>query len=318
MTASSPAAPVDVAIVGGGPAGLSAAIALGRSRRPVVVIDAGEPRNAPAAHAHNVFSRDGAAPFELLADSREQARGYGVQLLDDRVAQVARDEDGFTLRTAGGGVVRARRLLLASGLRDVLPDIAGIAHHWGDSVIHCPYCHGWEVRDRAVIVIGTGPHSARQALMFSRLSADVTFIRHDAPVDPELDAAIAALGVRIIEGRVAEARDDTDGTLAAVVLDDGQVIPSGAIAIGPRYEARTELFEQLGGVPEVVPGAGTVIPTDAVGRTPLPDVWAVGNASDATAMVGASAAAGTMAGAQLNVDLLLKEAADARAGAGVA
>jgi thioredoxin reductase len=304
--------PVDVAIVGGGPAGLSAAIALGRSRRAVTVIDAGEPRNAPAAHAHNVFSRDGASPRELLMDAREQARGYGVDIVDDRVTRIARDGALFAVDTAGGRTVRARRLLLASGLRDVLPEIPGLAAHWGDSVVHCPYCHGWEVRDRAIVVIGTTPRSAHQALMFSRLSDDVVFVRHDTPADPEVDADLVALGVRIVDGRVVRLLDDASGILHAAVLDDGAELPAGAVAIGPSFEARTELYEQLGGSPSVVEGMGVVIPADAVGRTPITGVWAVGNASDAGAMVGASAAAGTMAGAQLNVDLLMEEAAALR------
>jgi thioredoxin reductase len=304
--------PIDVAIVGDGPAGLSAAIALGRSRRDVLVIDAGEPRNAPAAHAHNVFSRDGASPAELLAAAREQARGYDVSILDDRATRVARAPDGFVVTTATGATVNARRLLLASGLRDVLPDIPGLTAHWGDSVVHCPYCHGWEVRDRAIVVIGSTPRSGHQALMFSRLSDDVTFVRHDTPAEAEVDADLEAHGVRIVDGHVARLLDDPSGTLRAVELTDGTELPAGAVAIGPSFEARTELYEQLGGTPSIVEGMGVVIPADAVGRTPIAGVWAVGNASDAGAMVGASAAAGTMAGAALNMDLLTEDAAARR------
>jgi thioredoxin reductase len=314
MTASeNRSEPVDVVIVGGGPAGLSAATALGRSRRSVVVIDAGEPRNAPAAHAHNVFSRDGAPPLELLAEARAQTREYGVEILEDRAMQLGRDGELITVTTAAGSAVQGRRLLLASGLRDVLPDIPGLARHWGDSVVHCPYCHGWEVRDRAIVVIGSSPRSGHQALMFSRLSDDVVFVRHDTPAEAELDADLVALGVRIVDGRATRLLDDASGTLRAVALENGTELPAGAVAIGPSFEARTELYEQLGGTPSIVEGMGVVIPADAVGRTPLVGVWAVGNASDAGAMVGASAAAGTMAGAQLNVDLLMEEAAARRA-----
>lgn len=300
--------PVDVAIIGGGPAGLSAAIALGRSRRDVLVVDAGEPRNAVAAHAHNVFSRDGARPAELLAAAREQAHAYAVCIRDDRATGASRDGDGFLVTTASGMPIPARRILLASGLRDVLPELPGLAAHWGGSVVHCPYCHGWEVRDRAIVVIGTTPHSARQALMFSRLSDDVVFLRHDSPVDPEFDGHLSALGVRVVESRAVSVRDDATGALAAVVLEDGTELPAGAVAVGPSFQARTEIYEQLGGSPAPIPGVGIVIPADATGMTPIPGVWAVGNASDATAMIGASAAAGTMAGAALNLDLLMEEA----------
>lgn len=305
--------PVDVAIVGGGPAGISAAIALARSRRNVVVIDAGEPRNAPAAHAHNVFSRDGASPLELIADARAQALGYGVVLLDDRADDVARTSAGaFELTTAGGVTVRSRRILLASGLRDVLPAIPGLAEHWGDSVVHCPYCHGWEVRDRPIVVIGTTPRSGHQAMMFSRLSDDVVFVRHDTPADPEVEADLEALGVRVVDGRAAQLVDDASGTLSGVLLEDGSELPAGAVAIGPSFEARTALYEQLGGTPTVVDGVGTIIAADMTGRTSVDGVWAAGNSADATAMVGASAAAGTMAGAALNMDLLLEEVANLR------
>jgi thioredoxin reductase len=236
-----------------------------------------------------------------------------VSIVDDRATRVARDADGFVVTTATGATVNARRLLLASGLRDVLPDIPGLTAHWGDSVVHCPYCHGWEVRDRAIVVIGSTPRSGHQALMFSRLSDDVTFVRHDTPTEAEVDADLEALGVRIVDGHVARLLDDASGTLRAVELDDGTELPAGAVAIGPSFEARTELYEQLGGTPSIVEGMGVVIPADAVGRTPIAGVWAVGNASDAGAMVGASAAAGTMAGAALNMDLLTEDAAARRA-----
>ncbi len=314
MSNPHPAHPTfDVAIVGGGPAGLSAAIALGRSRRPVVVIDAGEPRNAPAAHAHNVFSRDGASPLELIADARTQALAYGVTVIDDRVVDVSRLGIGrFELSTSGGATIRARRIVLASGLRDVLPSLPGLREHWGDSVVHCPYCHGWEVRDRPIVVIGTTPRSGHQAMMFSRLSDEVVFLRHDTPEDPELENDLAALGVRVHPGRAARLDDDVNGDLAGVLLDDGTVLPARAVAVGPSFESRTELYEQLGGEPVVVEGTGVVIPADVTGRTPIDGVWAAGNSADATAMVGASAAAGTMAGAALNMDLLQEEVAALR------
>lgn len=312
MHSSPTPASVDVAIVGGGPAGLSAAIALGRSRRSVIVIDAGEPRNAPAAHAHNVFSRDGASPLQLIADARAQALGYGVALLDDRVTAAQRVDDGFEITAASGTLLRARRILLASGLRDVLPEIPGLREHWGDSVVHCPYCHGWEVRDRAIVVIGTNPRSAHQAMMFSRLSDDVVFVRHDTPADQQVEADLAVLGVQVLAARAERLVDDASGALGGVVLDDGTELPARAVAIGPSFEARTELYESLGGSPVVIDGTGVVIPADATGRTPVPGVWAAGNAADATAMVGGSAAAGTMAGAALNMDLLTDEVASLR------
>ena len=137
-------------------------------------------------------------------------------------------------------------------------------------------------------------------------------LRRYAHAACERDARVT---LRIVDGHVARLLDDASGTLRAVELDDGTELPAGAVAIGPSFEARTELYEQLGGTPSIVEGMGVVIPADAVGRTPIAGVWAAGNASDAGAMVGASAAAGTMAGAALNMDLLTEDAAARRTAA---
>jgi thioredoxin reductase len=168
------------------------------------------------------------------------------------------------------------------------------------------------VRDRPIVVIGTTERSGHQAMMFSRLSDDVVFLRHDTPEDASVEADLAALGVRVVAARASRIADDGSGALDAVVLDDGTSLPARAVAVGPAFEARTELYEQLGGEPRVVEGTGVVIPADATGRTPVDGVWAAGNSADATAMVGASAAAGTMAGAALNMDLLQEEVAALR------
>ena len=142
----------DVAIIGGGPAGLSAALVLGRSRRRVVVIDAGTPRNAPASHMQGFLSRDGMRPTALLRAARAEVQGYGVELIDDRVVEATA---GFVLRLAGGRTIRARHVLLATGAADELPDVPGARERWGRDFLHCPYCHGWEVRDQAIGVLAT-------------------------------------------------------------------------------------------------------------------------------------------------------------------
>jgi thioredoxin reductase len=157
----------DVVVVGGGAAGLSAALVLGRARRRVAVIDAGAPRNAPAAHMHGYLSRDGMPPAHLLAAGRDEIARYGVELVTDQVVGI---EPGFFVRLAGGRVLRARRILLTTGVRDELPDIAGARDRWGRDLLHCPYCHGWEVRDQPLGVLNTGPDSVQHAAvdLFSR------------------------------------------------------------------------------------------------------------------------------------------------------
>ncbi|MET1041064.1 MAG: NAD(P)/FAD-dependent oxidoreductase, partial [Acidimicrobiales bacterium] len=169
----------DVAILGGGPAGLSGALTLARSRRSIVVIDAGEPRNGPAAAVHGFFTRDGTSPGELLAAGRAEVEGYGARLVDDRVVGVVADgPDAFVLTLAAGDTVSARRLLVTTGLVDELPPVPGVRELWGDQVIHCPYCHGWEARDQAIGVLASGPMATHQALLFSQLSDDVVLFTH--------------------------------------------------------------------------------------------------------------------------------------------
>jgi len=174
----------DVVVVGGGAAGLSGALALVRSRRRVLVIDAGSPRNAPAGHVHNFLTRDGTPPGDLLALGRAEVAGYGGEFVDGAVAAASRDDDGFVVTLADGREVRARRLLVTSGLVDELPDVPGLAERWGRDVLHCPYCHGWEVRDQPIGVLATGALAVHQALMFRQLSADVTLLLHTGAARP--------------------------------------------------------------------------------------------------------------------------------------
>jgi thioredoxin reductase len=150
----------DVVVVGGGAAGLSAALVLGRARRRLAVIDAGAPRNAPAAHMQGFLSRDGISPADLLATARAEVAGYGVELVDGQVVEI---EAGFSIRLASGRVLNSHRILVATGIRDELPEIPGVRERWGRDLLHCPYCHGWEVRDQPIGVLGTVPGSVQHA-----------------------------------------------------------------------------------------------------------------------------------------------------------
>jgi thioredoxin reductase (NADPH) len=297
----------DVVIVGGGAAGLSAAVALARSLRSVVVVDAGEPRNAPAAGAHNLLGQEGISPLELLAKGRREAEGYGAEIRRGRALAARRVDGLFEVDLDGGESVRARRLLLAGGLVDVLPEVPGVREFWGKTVLHCPYCHGWEVRGQRIGILGTSPMSLHQTLLFRQLSDHVTLFLHtmEQPGREEIDQ-LEALGVRILSGTVARLLGDA-GVLTAVVLENGEEFPVDAMAVAPRFQARAELYEQLGGVLTDSP-MGSFIETDQMSRTKIEGVWAAGNASVLHAMVGASAAAGVFAGAAINADLAAEEA----------
>lgn len=315
----------DVAVVGGGAAGLNGALMLARSRRSVAVIDAGAPRNAPADGVHGLLGREGMPPGELLARGRAEVRGYGGHVVTGEVTgavREARDTEhdgdggdggaetpGFTVALADGRSVRARRLLVTTGLVDELPAVAGLRERWGRDVLHCPYCHGWEVRDQAIGVLATGPMALHQTLLFRQLSDDVTYFAHTtAPPAGEDAEQLAALGVRVVTGEVAGLEVAGD-RLAGVRLADGTVVPREALAVATRMVARGGFLAGLGLTPVAHPsGMGEHVPVDGTGRTDVPGVWAAGNATDMTAQVGAAAAAGAMAGAQINADLAAEDA----------
>lgn len=300
---------VDVVVVGGGATGISAAIALARSLRSVVVIDAGQPRNAPSNGAHNVFTRDGVAPAELLRIAREEAAGFGVQFVDGDVSTGVRAADRvFELRLAEHGIIRGRRVLIATGLTDELPPIPGVRELWGKDVLHCPYCHGWEVRGKRIGVIGKGPMSAHQALMFRQLSTSVTLFLNTMPEpNPEQWEQFAALGIEVVDGLVDRLLIE-QGRLRGLALEGGSEFILDAVTVAPRFVANAHLYEALGGsVVEHPAGVGTHIPVDPTGRTPVEGVWAAGNVADLTAMVAASAGAGVTVATQINADLLLQD-----------
>jgi thioredoxin reductase len=301
----------DVAVVGGGAAGLSGALALARSRRSVLVVDAGEPRNAPAGHVHNFLTRDGAPPAEIYAAGRDEVTRYGGQVIDARVTALSRDGGRF-VADIGGRAVTARRLLIATGLRDELPSVPGLAARWGKDVVHCPYCHGWEVSGKRIGVLATGPAAMHQALLFRQLSPHVAMLQHTGhALTGEQREQLGALGVAIIEGTVEEIEAGTGG-LTGVRLAGGHRVPLDAVVVAPRYMARAELLAPLGLSPAEVridgQVVGTRIETDPTGATAAPGVWAAGNVTDPQAQVVTSAAAGLAAGAAINLDLVTEDA----------
>ncbi|MDL9936906.1 NAD(P)/FAD-dependent oxidoreductase [Gordonia sp. ABSL1-1] len=301
----------DVVVVGGGPAGLSAGTALARSLRSVAVLDDDRPRNGPATGAHNVLGHEGIAPRDLLAAGRAEFTGYGGVVRADTAHTVTSADDGFRLGLASGGELHARRLILATGLIDELPDIPGVADLWGTDVLHCPYCHGWEVRGQRIAVLATGPMAGHQAKLFRQLSDTVMVVGGDHQSLDETEAAeLAALGIEVIgpAAREVRVRTDPDGRarLAGIALDDGRVLDADAVVVGPRFIARTDLYEQLGGVPTPHP-MGVFIETDQMGATAVPGVWAAGNSADLSAIVAVSMGAGVMTGAAVNLDLITED-----------
>ncbi|WP_405780006.1 NAD(P)/FAD-dependent oxidoreductase [Streptomyces sp. NBC_01378] len=305
----------DVVVIGGGAAGLSGALTLGRARRSVLVIDAGEPRNAPADGVHNYLGREGTPPGELLATGRGEVRRYGGEIVTGRVATAERDGDGFRVVLDDGGEVRAARLLVTTGLVDELPEVPGLAALWGSDVLHCPYCHGWEVRDQAVGVLGTGPAAVHQALMWRQWTKSVTLFLHTAPEpgDEEYEQ-LAARGISVVDGTVS-ALESENGRLARARLERGTLVPVHALVVAPRFTARAGFLGSLGleASAQEMNGMviGTRVPADPTGRTAVPGVWAAGNVTELTEQVIGSAAAGLRAAAAINADLMAEETRDA-------
>lgn len=302
----------DVAIVGGGAAGLSAATALARSLRRVVVIDAGQPRNAPAAAAHNVLGQDGISPLDLLARGRAEATGYGAEIRSGTVVDATGSIDDFTLHLSSGEVVVARRLILTTGLVDRLPEIPGVAELWGHDVLHCPYCHGYEVRGTRIVQIATSPMSAHQALMFRQLTEQVTVIAHDPTALSADDRRhLAVTGIDVVDARVERVRtrdDDGSARLDGVLLSDGTLVDADAVVVSPRFVVRGELYERLGGELDEGPmGMGGVVGTGPMGETALPGVWAAGNTTTLNAMVTVAMGEGLSAGAAVNGSLVMAD-----------
>ena len=300
----------DVVVIGGGAAGLSGALALARSRRSVLVVDNGEPRNAPAAHMHNYLGYDGRPPSELIAAGRAEVAGYGAEFLDGRAESATRDGDVFRV-VVDGREVLGRRLLVTTGLTDELPDVPGLAARWGRDVAHCPYCHGWEVRDRRIGVLAGSPLSVHQAQMWRQLSPEVVLLLNgtDRPA-PEQAEELAARSIPVVEEPVAEVLV-TEDRITGVRLASGEVIPLDVIVAGPRMVARSGLLESLGLEPADFEMRGAVlgrrIPADETGATSVPGVWVAGNVTNLGATVVAAAAAGQIAGAAVNMDLIAEE-----------
>jgi thioredoxin reductase len=304
----------EVIIVGGGPAGLNAALLLGRARRQVLLCDAGAPRNAPVEQVHGFLSRDGLPPAELLRVGRAQLAAYpSVQLRQAEVRAASADGDpaGFTVTLAGGAREQARRLLLATGVVDQLPAIDGLAELWGRGVFNCPYCDGWEVRDQPLAVLGADTRAFQLALHLTRWSGDVVWCSNGPPPEADVDRALlAARGVRVRQEPIARL-DGADGRLQRVVFAGGEPEARAAAFLHPPTRQRSGLPGQLGCA---LLEDGSVSVGD-LGQTSVPGVFAAGDMARRPTMplpgaqVVIAAAEGAVAAVAIDQDLALADLA---------
>jgi len=296
----------DVVIVGGGPAGLSAALILGRCRRRVLICDAGTPRNAASHALHGYLTRDGVPPLELLRLGRDELKQYGIEVRPAVVTDVVRTPEWFEV-TVGDERVRSLAVLLATGVQDDVPDLPGVRECYGISIHHCPYCDGWEHRDRALAVFGNGAGGAGLALSLKTWTEHVGLCTNGPPrLTQTQREQLAARGVSIHDRRIARV-EHRDGRVSAIRFTDGGTLPCDGIFFSGRQAQQCDLAQRLGCE---FTRKGTV-KTDHLGQTCVPGIFVVGDASRDVQFVVVAAAEGAKAGVAVN------KALQARAGLAV-
>lgn len=290
----------DALIVGGSFAGLSAAMQLARARRKVCVVDAGAPRNRFADASHGFFGQDGMPPRQMIADARDKLLAYpSVSFVEGMATAATADgAEGFTVSLNNGEQLSTRKLLLAFGVQDGLPDIPGLGERWGKSVLHCPYCHGYEFGDRPLGVLFHSAHPPDHALLIAEWGPTTLFLNGEEGPDAEARARLQSRGVTIEPGRIAGL--EGQGThLAAVRLDDGRRVPLEAMFVAPHTRPASPLAEQLGCVFDDGP-MGKVLRVDAMKTTTVPGVYAAGDVAMAFSNATLASADGLFAGVSMH------------------
>lgn len=294
---------VDVLIIGGSYAGLSAALALGRALRQVVVLDSGQPCNRQTPHSHNFLTQDGSTPSAIAAVAREQVLAYPtVQLRQDAAVAATGENNSFTVTTASGTVLHARKLLFASGIRDIMPALPGFAECWGISAIHCPYCHGYEYREQPTGILANGDVAAEMGLLIRNWTNKLTiFTNGSATLQPEQRQRLADRGIAVEEAPVQQLGHQ-NGYLAHLDLADGRTVPLAALYARLPFEQHCALPQALGCAHSEM----GYVAVDNFQKTSLPGIYAAGDATSPMRAVAAVVAAGMMAGAMLNRELIFE------------
>lgn len=291
----------EVIIIGGSYAGLSAAMSLGRSLRKILVIDSGQPCNRQTPHSHNFLTQDGQAPAAIAWVGKEQVLKYEtVHFLDGSVVSAQKIENGFELTTSAGELFMAGKLIFATGLKDIMPDIDGFAECWGISILHCPYCHGYEVRHEKTGIFGNGAMGFEFARMISNWTKDLTiFTNGEATFSPEESEKLKQHDIRIIETPI-DMIEHESGRIQNVMLKDGTKIALKAIYARPVFVQHSDIPVQLGC--ELTEHG--LLKVDASQRTTVHGVYAAGDNSNFARSVAVSVSAGTMTGAMINRSLI--------------
>ena len=296
----------EVVVIGGGAAGLSAALVLTRARRRVAVVDAGRPRNAPAAHMQGFLGSDGLPPSQLLAAGRAEVAGYGGQLIagtataiTPRPGSATPARQSFDVTLEDGRSLRTRRVLVTTGLRDDIPDIPGVRERWARDLLHCPYCHGHEVRDQPLGVLGGTPEAVAHAHLIRQWSPDVVFFAHGTPLTTDQREQLVAHAIGIVDPPVTRLVVEDD-RLTGVEIDSGEIVARTAVFVRPRFVPNDDLLTALG----CATHDNGWVAVDGTGRTSVDGVWAAGNAVNPRAQVITAAGEGSTAAIAVNNDLV--------------
>lgn len=300
----------DAVIIGGGATGLSAGVVLARAQFTTLVIDGGAPRNGPADHMHGYLTRDGMVPGEFLTTGRAELTRYGGRLERASVSGLRHASDAtFDLQLDDDRALRARSVLIATGLTDELPDIPGLSERWASQVHHCPHCHGYEVRGQTIAVIGSAMEAASKhlAALMRRYSSSVTFCVNGIEVSAAERQRLTSYGVRLIDAgvtRVVTGAETVGGNPVAIELDNGQTVGCSAIFVAPRPAPHDAILTELGATRDPVSG---LVAVDSQGATSCPGIWAAGNVVNPRAQVITAAGAGSTAAIGMTGWLLDKE-----------
>lgn len=294
---------LDVVIIGGGPAGLNAALVLGRARKHVMVIDEGRPRNAVTRKSHGFLTRDGISPAEFRTIAREELLAYpSISLLEDSAVSVAGTDGHFQIVTAQGRTYSSKKLLFAVGMKDQPLDIPGLGDVYGKSAFVCPYCDGWELRDKPLVIINSGAELMHFAPLISGWTSRFTICTNgpDELTDEQREE-LRQHGVPLFEAPI-QSIESTDGMVQQVVLTDGAVIPCEGIFFKPKLISGSDLPRALGCQ---VTETGKV-EADLFGKTSIPGVYSAGDAASQNYQLIAAAAMGAFAAAAMNNEMNLE------------
>ncbi len=291
----------EVIIVGGSYSGLSAAMALGRSLRKVLVIDAGKPCNLQTPHSHNFLTQDGRKPAEISTIAREQVEQYDtISFFSGYAVSAKKVAEGFEIHTEAGEVFQSKKLILASGVKDIMPQIPGFTECWGISVIHCPYCHGYEVRNQKTGILANGDFAFEFGKMIANWTGDLTlFTNGKSTLTDEQTAKLTAKGITVIETEIVHI-DHTDGKIKQLVLKDGSKIPLQALYAKAGFEQSSNIPSSLG----IELTDHGHIKVDPMQKTSIPGIYACGDSTSQFRSVSYAVSTGTMAGAACNKELI--------------